>query len=157
MSTTFPSGRGSAVLRIGRVSLANQVYLVTFTTRHRRRLFAEFDRSVAAARALHIAAPRSCSRLIAWVLMPDHCHLIAELGQRESLSRMVGRIKAAMARAAREVEPGLGSIWDRGFHDHALRAEESIRDAALYVLMNPVRAGLVARVKDYPYWNADWL
>jgi REP element-mobilizing transposase RayT len=145
------------VLRIGRVSLPNQVYLVTFTTRHRCRLFEDFERSAAVARALHVAAPGSGSRLIAWVLMPDHCHLLAELGQRESLSRMVGRIKAAMARAAHEVEPSLGSIWARGFHDHALRAEENIRDAARHVLINPVRAGLAARIKDYPYWNADWL
>jgi putative transposase len=157
MPTSFPRGRGSAALRIGRASLAGQVYLVTFASRDRRRLFQDFHRSVAAARALHRAAPAWGTRLIAWVLMPDHCHLLVELGQVESLPRWVGRVKAAMARAVHEVEPGLGGVWSRGFHDHAVRAEENIRDAALYVVLNPVRAGLVARARDYPFWDAAWL
>lgn len=157
MPASFPKGQGSAALRIGRVSLSGQIYLVTFTTTDRRRMFEDFDRTAAVSRALHVAAPALGSRLIAWVLMPDHCHLLVELGQVETLSRWVGRVKAATARTVHHAEPDLGPVWSRGFHDHALRAEESIRDVALYVLMNPVRAGLVARIKDYPFWNADWL
>jgi putative transposase len=157
MDATTPNGPGSAALRIGRCSLVGQVYLITFATHGRRRLFRGFDRPAAAARALHAAAPVRGARLIAWVLMPDHCHLLVEVGQGEPLSRWVGRVKAAMAKAMHLDQPELGPIWERSFHDHALRAEENIRDAALYVVMNPVRAGLVARAGDYPFWNADWL
>lgn len=157
MSLTFPRGRGSAALRIGRASLRGQVYLVTFTTDGRRPLFLEFQRGATAARGLHAAAPVHSTRALAWVLMPDHCHVLVELGEDESLARWVGRVKAAMARALHAIEPGLGDVWARGFHDHALRAEEAVRDAALYVVMNPVRAGLATRIKDYPFWNAAWL
>jgi len=48
-------------------------------------------------------------------------------------------------------------IWQDGYHDHALRAEESLEDVARYIVMNPVRAGLVKSVREYPLWDAKWL
>ena len=32
-----------------------------------------------------------------------------------------------------------------------------LRDVARYIVANPLRAGLVERVGDYPYWDAVWL
>jgi len=43
------------------------------------------------------------------------------------------------------------------FHYHALRNEESIKAAARYIIANPLRAGLVQRIEDYPLWDALWL
>jgi putative transposase len=157
MVAAFPPGRGSATLRTGRYSAAGQVYLITFTTHERRRLFVPFWRAADAARALHAEATASGSNLLAWVLMPDHCHLLTSLGDKEGLSRWVGRTKAAMARSIHRCEPDLGRVWARGFHDRALRNEESVPDAARYILYNPVRAGLVTRVGQYSFWGASWL
>jgi putative transposase len=50
-----------------------------------------------------------------------------------------------------------GRIWQDGFHDHALRKEEAVIDAARYIVANPLRAGLVGSVKDYSHWDAIWL
>lgn len=98
------------------------------------------------------------SRLLAWVLMPDHWHGLIELGEGESLSGLVCRLKANTARCIRhEIGGGRGVVWTRGFHDRALRREEDVLSAAKYVVMNPTRAGLVKRLGDYPYWNAIWL
>ena len=47
--------------------------------------------------------------------------------------------------------------WQSGFHDHALRTEEDVRNVARYVIANPQRAGLVEHVSDYPWWDARWL
>jgi hypothetical protein len=38
-----------------------------------------------------------------------------------------------------------------------LRRDEDLRAVARYVILNPVRAGLVQRVGDYPHWDAVWL
>jgi hypothetical protein len=48
-------------------------------------------------------------------------------------------------------------VWKPGFHDRALRHEDSMVDAARYIVANPLRAGLVERVGDYPFWDAIWL
>jgi hypothetical protein len=44
-----------------------------------------------------------------------------------------------------------GEIWERGFFDHLLRSEESYAQKWAYVQQNPVRAGLVTRMDDWPY------
>jgi len=98
------------------------------------------------------------SRLLCWVLMPDHLHLLAALGRSESLSSLVGRVKAVTAREAnRAMGRARGRIWMPGFHDHALRRDEDLLPSARYIVLNPVRAGLVRSVRDYPFWNAVWL
>jgi len=46
---------------------------------------------------------------------------------------------------------GPGIEWQEGFFDHRIRSSESAEEKRQYILMNPVRAGLVARPDDWPY------
>lgn len=48
-------------------------------------------------------------------------------------------------------------IWQAGFHDHAVRREEDLAGIARYIVANPLRAGLVDAIGDYPLWDALWL
>ncbi|MGE4343317.1 MAG: transposase [Geoalkalibacter sp.] len=48
-------------------------------------------------------------------------------------------------------------IWQKGFHDRALRRDEDIRAVARYTIMNPVRAQIVSRIWNYPLWDAVWV
>ena len=89
--------------------------------------------------------------------MPDHWHGLVELGALESLEICVGRMKGRTARALRQREHGLASIWSAAFHDRAIRREGEILSAARYLVLNPVRAGLVRRIGDSPWWDAVWL
>jgi REP element-mobilizing transposase RayT len=83
--------------------------------------------------------------------MPDHLHWLLVLGEGESLSQVVRRVKAVSSKR-------LGrAVWQKGFHDHALRREQDVRTVACYVVANPLRAGLVQRLGDYPHWDAMWL
>jgi REP element-mobilizing transposase RayT len=89
--------------------------------------------------------------------MPDHWHGLIELGQMDSLSALAGRIKGATARSANAARGERRSVWTDGFHDHAIRAEEDLVDIARYIILNPVRAGLVNKVGLYPFWDAIWI
>ena len=42
-------------------------------------------------------------------------------------------------------------------YDHALRKDEDVKKIARYIIANPLRAGLVEKIEDYPYWDAVWL
>ncbi|UHQ23809.1 transposase [Lysobacter sp. 5GHs7-4] len=128
---------------------------MTFTTDRRRPVFADDALSAAATDALLDLRLWARSRLLAWALMPDHWHGLVELGPWETLPDLIRRLKANTSRRVRETAPGL-VVWAAGYHDRALRYEESVLDAARYVVMNPVRAGLVRRVRDYRYWGAVW-
>ena len=143
------------MLRRGRVSLPGHVYLLTTSTARRRAVFKDIEPARTVARS---SMDRSCwgdARLLCWVLMPDHWHGLVQLGERDSLSLVMNRFKAFTARRMACTQTGV--IWDRGFHDRALRREEDVRAVARYIVANPLRAGLVSHVLDYPYWNCVWL
>jgi hypothetical protein len=42
------------------------------------------------------------------------------------------------------------------FHDHALRGDEDLQSVTRYLVGNPLRAGLVENIGEYPFWNAEW-
>jgi putative transposase len=148
---------GYAALRRGRRSLETQTYLVTTTTSARTPLFADFDRASLAAAVLSERHLWRDSTLLCWVLMPDHWHGIVELGHAESLADVMRRVKAVTSAAINRYERRVGSIWASGYHDHALRYEEDLVGIARYVVANPIRAGICARVGEYPFWDAAWL
>ena len=37
------------------------------------------------------------------------------------------------------------------------KAGKDLRELARYVVANPLRAGLVQSLRDYPHWDAEWL
>jgi len=138
-------------LRIGRVSLPHHVYLVTMVAASRAGIFAQHEEARLAARCFYDATIACHADTLAFVVMPDHIHWLIQLKAGAPLSEIVRRYKARVTRL-------LGRpVWQRGFHDHALRAEEDIVGVARYLVANPLRAGLCDKIGNYPYWNAQWL
>ncbi|MQM35927.1 MAG: transposase, partial [Candidatus Accumulibacter phosphatis] len=81
----------------------------------------------------------------------DHVHWLLELASEVSVSDAVRIYRA-------KVSLSLGRrIWQKGFHDRAVRRDEDLAAVARYVVHNPVRAGLVERLGDYPHWDAVWI
>ncbi|HVK52446.1 MAG TPA: transposase [Pseudoxanthomonas sp.] len=149
---------GHQALRRGRTSSTGGIYLITATTFNRRRIFDEWEpASFVAAR---LDAPMTWAphaRVLCWVLMPDHFHCLIELAHRGRLSTAVGRAKGRIAREFRRRFLSADRVWADAFHDHALRKDEDLLGVARYIVLNPVRAGIVARVRDYPFWNSVWV
>jgi hypothetical protein len=46
--------------------------------------------------------------------------------------------------------------WQRGYHDHAVRTDESLHEKAMYILANPVRSGLASTLGEYPHAWCRW-
>ncbi len=80
--------------------------------------------------------------LHAYVIMPDHLHLLVT--PSETLERSVQLIKGGFSfRAKRELDWKF-EIWQPGFTDHRIRDEEDWRSYLSYIRANPVEARLVA-------------
>ncbi len=142
---------GSHRLRIGRHSQAGQVYLLTMVTLNRQAVFAEFQAARCLIRTLHAEDRLGRARTWAYVLMPDHLHWLMQLGEHVNLSTCVQGVKSLVSRQLGQ------TVWQPGFHDRAMRQEEDLQALARYIVTNPLRAGLVKRVGDYPHWDAMWL
>jgi putative transposase len=93
---------------------------------------------------------------LAWVLMPDHLHWLFVL-RDGALDKVMRRVKSRSAIRIRRIGGGDGPVWQKGYHDHAARTEEDLLAMARYVVANPVRAGLVQSLREYPLWDATWL
>jgi REP element-mobilizing transposase RayT len=144
----------SHALRKGRVSLQNQIYLVTFVTQEREHRFQNFQ----CARLIVNSLKNSRhARTLAFVVMPDHVHWLIQLLGHANLSKVLQTTKSSSARLLNSYLGRKGRFWQDGFHDHALRKEEAVKDAARYIISNPLRAGLVSTVRDYPHWDAVWV
>ncbi len=150
------SGTGYRALRKGRVSLRNQGYLITTVCDRRWPWFRPGAAAEAVAAKLDEPELWGEADALCWVLMPDHLHILVQLGSDRSLSSLVQRVKSVTALVANRTVSRRGRVWMHGFHDRALRAEEEIENVARYLICNPIRAGLVESPHQYPYWNCVW-
>ena len=125
-----------------------RVFSVTIATKNRLRVFVDVPFGRDCVAALRGIRETSAVRVYAYCLMPDHVHLLIGIAAPSSLLAVVGGWKSVCSRIWREAGHG-AAFWQRSFFDHALRQEEDLRVVARYILWNPVRAGLVTRVRDY--------
>ncbi|MEJ5210657.1 MAG: transposase [Burkholderiales bacterium] len=143
-------------LRRGRVSIIDQVYVVTAATRHRQPVFSDWRLG-----RLVVAEFRHCDALghsetLAYVVMPDHFHWLMRL-RSATLDQVVRRVKGRSAVAVNRLRGAGGPLWQDGFHDRAIRREEDLRAVARYIVANPLRARLAPSLALYPLWDAVWL
>jgi REP element-mobilizing transposase RayT len=128
----------------------NRILFITYSTWHRWKL-PENAKDLALESCLR-ANGRKYS-LYAAVVMPDHVHLIC-LPQRDeegeiSIPEITRTIKSESAHRINKALGRTGRVWQDESFDHLLRGDESLRKKALYILENPVRAGLVATPVEY--------
>ena len=99
-------------------------------------------------------------KLIAYVLMPDHFHLICNPRDgriREFARDLKSRAAKAIVQATNrfsfpETDEG-HQVWQESFKGVALWSVWMIWQKINYVHANPVKAGLVRSAKDY-YWSS---
>ena len=148
---------GHRALRKGRVNHAWGIYHLTAVVAGREPVFADRRAAFAACRCFANPETLREARLLAWVLMPDHAHWLIQIGEEGSVQESACRLKSLAARAANHALGRHGRLWTHAYHDHALRRDEDVLVAARYIIANPLRAGLVERICDYPYWDSLYM
>ncbi len=99
-------------------------------------------------------------RIDAFVVLPDHIHAIWTLPSGDSdFSTRWRLIKIQFSKCIPKIEPlskvrrarGERGIWQRRFWEHLIRDDEDYRRHVEYCYINPVKHGLVTRVRDWPF------
>ena len=141
-------------LRLGRNSEPDRIYHVRFSTCRGSPSLSELAVARYVIRGLMASTPQA--ETLCFVVMPDHAHWLLRLGEDVDLSAVVQKAKSLASRNIRRAgQAAFG--WQSGFFDRALRRDEDLTAVARYIVANPVRAGLVKSVSDYPHWDAIWL
>lgn len=126
------------------------LYFVTFCTANRKPVLTNEEVHVAFRQYAEKGIRDHGVAVGCYVIMPDHVHLFVRGGHEFQLGIWVRGLRRSMAEPIRIEHEGV-DIWQRGFFDHLMRSAESYSEKWLYVRENPVRAGLVSRVEDWPY------
>ncbi len=86
----------------------------------------------------------------AWVLMPNHVHLVLVPADEDGLRRALAPVHRRYAGAVHARQKRSGHFWQGRFG--AVAMDEAHLAAALrYIALNPVRARLVAHATDWPW------
>lgn len=146
----------SADLRRGRFSEVGRAYLITTVTQGRRPAFRDFRSARLLVDEMRLSEQEALVESLAWVIMPDHLHWLPVL-RAASLATLLERIKARSTQAINRELGSSGQLWQRGYHDRAMRRDEDLQVMARYIVANPLRAGITPKLADYPLWDAVWL
>ena len=99
-------------------------------------------------------------RIDAWVVLPEHMHMMLTLPPDDSdFSSRIRAIKirfnraipATERRSETRINNGERGIWQRRFWEHLIRDERDFETHFDYVHYNPVKHGHVTRVADWPH------
>ena len=94
-------------------------------------------------------------RLLAWVIMPNHVHLLIEVWQNP-LRKILQSIKSYTARVANEVLRRAGVFWKEDYFDRYIRDEGHFRRVVRYIENNPVKARLARTPQDWRWSSAAY-
>lgn len=129
-------------------------YFVTCCVSPRRAVFVD-DRRVTCVRfeILRTCVDREFE-LLADLYMPDHVHLLVQgASERAAFQPFMTLLRQRSAIAY--MRAYCEQLWQDGYFERVLRADEDTVRTAAYMAGNPVRAGLAASIDEYPYlWSS---
>ncbi len=93
-------------------------------------------------------------RVHAWVVMPNHVHVLLTLCEGEALGKIVHAWKSYTATQSNRLLGRTGSFWQREYFDRCVRDERHYGRAMVYIEGNPVAAGLCVEAATWPFSSA---
>lgn len=146
---------------------------VTFCTHRRIPILTSNEFRRILVRAMNAARKEHGFKLLAYVIMPEHVHLVLvpRIGSR--LGQIIGEIKS---RSSREIHDCLANTnspllrqfavvrngvekfacWQRRCYDHNCRTDASLREKVEYCHNNPVIRGLTPTAEDWRWSSCAW-
>jgi REP element-mobilizing transposase RayT len=92
--------------------------------------------------------------LSAWVVMPNHAHMMLTPGQSWTISKIVKDMKSFTSREANALLRRRGQFWMEVYFDRYVRDAKHFTNAIRYIENNPVKARLCARPEDWRFSSA---
>jgi putative transposase len=143
------------------------LHFVTFSCYRRRPLLGTVRARDRFVKILDEVRRRHDFRLIGYVVMPEHVHLILSEPAKKTPSKTLQVLKQKVARALlkkrRKTLPGQLSLrfedapaeephfWQRRFYDFNIWSEKKLREKLEYIHANPVQRRLVLHPKEWPW------
>ena len=150
------------------------IYFITTKLSLKNRLFTEDEANIVEETILDLASRKEIM-IYAYVIMPDHIHLLIKpinQGISKTMQLLKGRASRRInihreAKASptlhsskRVILPSRGDfsrsthVWQKGFFDFVILTDKKFREKFNYIHYNPVKRGFVEKAEDYKYSSA---
>ena len=93
-------------------------------------------------------------RLIAWVVMPNHTHILCTPRAGHSLAEIMHSIKSFTSSEANKSLNRSGRFWQKEYFDRYIRNARQFSKTVANIESNPVKANLCDRPEDWPFSSA---
>ena len=90
-------------------------------------------------------------RLIAYVIMPNHVHVLFELFGNNSIESVMKSIKGYSSRKINELTGGSGSVWMKEYFDRIVRDASHLKSYIRYIINNP----RFLQPGEYELWRSE--
>jgi len=137
--------------RFARLSVAGQPHHIALRGADGVLVFRAPDDYRCFLRCLRDVAARRRVAIHAYVLMPDHVHLLATPATPAAIGQMIQSLGRRYVRWFNARYARSGTIWNGRYRSSVIEAEQYLLACSRYIEANPVRADLVSDASSYPW------
>ena len=138
--------------RLRHIHIEGYPYFVTATTGGRK-VFSDAQSANILLSCIYHARKVGWYLLLAFVIMPEHLHMIA-VPRAKNISQIMKSIKGYSARLINLNIRNHGPVWQEGFYDYILDTQDKLLTKLEYIQNNPVKEGLAKAPELYFYSSA---
>lgn len=137
--------------RLGRIFLPDQPMHVVQRGNDRRPIFFAPDDYARYREWLHLAAVVNGCAIHAYVLMPNHVHLLVTPRDEDSLPKTMQSLGRRYVRHMNWSYGRSGTMWEGRYRAAMIDTEMFFLPCSRYIEMNPLRSKLVEHPRDYQW------
>jgi REP-associated tyrosine transposase len=130
------------------------VFFVTKCIQPRKPLLLSEYRKII-SEALIFYARQEKITLAAFVVMPDHWHLLCAPNHNQSISQTIASVQGWLSRHTGKYLQTHGVIWQKSFHETKIRSSKQFSYVCQYIENNPVSKGLVGKKSEWSDSSAN--
>ena len=139
--------------RLRRLVQSDKIFFVTTNLRKGLAYFTTKERDLLCGAIAEVRGRRPF-RLVGFVVMPDHIHLLVLPDPTDTVSALMQDLKHTTGRAINAERGRQGMVWQKGFFDRFMRTPKEFGKTLDYIHHNPVRKGLVGKPTEWRWSSA---
>ncbi|MCP4186325.1 MAG: transposase [Gammaproteobacteria bacterium] len=139
--------------RLPRYNIKNQPQHIIQRGINGEKIFTQEDDYLKYYEWLQIAADFYRLNIHAYILMPDHVHLLASPGAENSISKTLQSLGRNYVQYYNDRYQHTGSLWEGRYRATVVDSKDFLLPCSRFIETNAVRTGLVKRPGDY-FWSS---
>ena len=137
--------------RIKRIYYNNAVYHISIRGNNKQMILREDLDKIVFLKTLRKFKNRFKFKLFGFVIMDNHVHLVIETNDSINISKIMQAVALSYSQKFRHKYNYTGYVWQGRFKSNVIDNDRYILECINYIHNNPIRAGVVNSIEEYPW------